>query len=149
MRIFRPGIIYGFRVRHPRTDRVRWGYVGKTRRRLETRVAEHMESQPWSDTVVACPGTVAHVLWESPNVSGLGLALREWWFIRTRRPLYNHTHNLSNGRRIPKHEAAKQRARRERGHRPLPVGRLRLPTSEAVGIVILLGVALVVAVGLL
>ena len=148
-RWFRPGIIYGFETRRPGSLRKPWGYIGKTRQRLSARVAQHMtgpDAQPWADLVVPCRGTVAHVLYRSDRVSTVGLAWREWWFIKTRLPLYNVTWNLANPRHVPKWRAVEQRRERDarRGSQPggAPSGRW---VRQVVGAVLVVFGVLVLA----
>ena len=141
-RWFRPGIIYGFETRRPGSRRKPWGYIGKTRQRLSARVAQHMtgpDAKPWADLVVPCPGTVAHVLYRSDRVSTVGLAWREWWYIKTRLPLYNVTWNLANPRHVPKWRAVEQRRERDRRGVPpwgAPSGRWGLPVVGVVLVVL-------------
>lgn len=92
------------------------GYVGKTRQHPERRIEQHLAGsefygsapQPWADTV-----TRWWVAYESRWVTDMGLHLRELVNIRWRQPLYNHTMNLRNRRRIPKGLAVEQRAERD------------------------------------
>ncbi len=111
-----PGYLYEYTVRHPVTDKVVCGYVGKTRRDPKVRYEEHMgrgkygkPAQPWTDTVVRWK-----VIYDSKRVTDIGLSLREQFHIRVRRPLYNVTYNMGNRRRIPPHVAKQQRSERDR-----------------------------------
>lgn len=103
-KLLRPGIIYGVSV----VD-IPWAYVGKTRQRdYRRRITQHLHgyrgspAQPWADIYVD-----SFVLWSSPRVSTLGLAVREWYFIRrplgpaSKRPIFNYRMNESNPHRIP------------------------------------------------
>lgn len=140
-RWFRPGIIYGFKVHRPRGWRTPWGYIGKTRQRLGARVAQHLtgpDAQPWADLVDPCSGTVAHVLYRGERVSAIGLAWREWWYIRTRRPIYNVTWNLANPRHVPKWRAVKQRQKRDARRSTPAGGHWGLPVRQLAGVVLLL-----------
>jgi hypothetical protein len=115
-KLLRPGTIYGVSV----VD-IPWAYVGKTRHRdYRRRVARHLHGyrgsppQPWADIYVR-----DFVLWSSPRVSTLGLAVREWYYIRrplgpaSARPAFNIRMNEANPHRIPPWIAKQQCQERE------------------------------------
>jgi hypothetical protein len=144
-----PGTIYAFKVEHPTKrrrslwrlilrmsghpmaepetrNRVAVGYVGKTVRPWEERIREHLlgsRSEPpkaWADTVVEY-----YQVFHSKRVTGIGLALREVWYIRSMRPLYNVQHNMGNHRRIKPALAKAQAEMRGSVHK------LRVPVPRA------------------
>lgn len=86
------------------------GYIGKTRRFVTTRIAEHRKTQPWSDLIVSYD-----VLWSSSRVSNFGLWWREIYYILTRFPVYNVQWNRVrwNPRRVPPYVAVTQRGKRD------------------------------------
>jgi len=99
--------LYRFYVEHPVTGVEVLGYVGETIRQPFTRLMEHVESQPWMDTVTR---------WErDPRVfAGKTAVLEaEAAAIRAEKPLYNVRENLDNPRRIPPPEAIRQRRQRD------------------------------------
>jgi len=103
------------------------------------------DAKPWADLVVPCPGTVAHVLYRGERVSAIGLAWREWWYIRTRRPVYNVTWNLANPRHVPKWRAVKQRQKRDARRSVSVGGRWGLPVRQLVGAFLLVAGVLLLA----
>jgi hypothetical protein len=143
------GTLYGYRAHHPddyllllqgadiQPRRV-YAYGGKTIRDWRARAEEHMwgrgkyhnPAQPWADTVLGWTpnGTVDDLItaggyfaiWQGRTVPLL-LSLGEIFIaIKLKRPMYNHSFNLGNRRRIPIYEAENQRelrdlARREHG----------------------------------
>lgn len=118
MKIFqrRPGAVYAIRTEGFSAVRLRpWprlGYVGKTRQRVENRVAQHMKTQPWADLYVD-----HRVLWSSSRVTDFGLWWREIWYIVTRFPVYNYQWNRWNPRRVPIYRAQAERMERRYGFR--------------------------------
>ena len=111
---FRPGVIYGVRVAHPRWRWwVRTRYVGLTRQRPWTkRIAQHAKDQPWGDLIVD-----AYAIYESPWVSDWGLRWREWLHILVRLPSYNIMRNGRNPLRVSRQAAVRQRLARDAGSR--------------------------------
>lgn len=112
----RPGYLYEFTVRHPRTEKEVCGYVGLTHRDPQTRYEEHMgngrygaPAKPWVDTV-----TDWRVTYSSKSISEASLARREKVQILLKLPLYNITHNSNNPRRVTPTEAKRQRMVRDR-----------------------------------
>ena len=107
-----PGTVYQIRVRHPRTGRlVRNGYIGKTRRKVEIRISEHLHGstrfgsrpQPWAADVVGWK-----VLWHRDDCSAMRLWWAEVWRILVRFPLHNDQWNRRNPRRIPIYESRRR-----------------------------------------
>lgn len=97
----RPGRVYAVSVLHPESGtHVRYGYIGKTRQLVISRLAQHAVMQPWWDTHVSY-----ETLWESPACSSLRLWWEEVWRIMVFFPLYNYQWNRHNPRRIPKYKA--------------------------------------------
>jgi hypothetical protein len=104
----RAGLVYAFDVRHPSTGEVVLGYVGQTRRRLEVREGEHLESQPWADTIVGRP----YVLWEGyPTDAELDAI--ELGRITALQPLYNYEGQEGASHAVPKWVARDQRWARD------------------------------------
>jgi hypothetical protein len=105
-RLYR-GSVYAIRVRHPHTWKIiRFGYIGKTRRSVEVRIAEHAERQPWRHLIVDY-----EVLVRLVDHSRMRLRLRLWWAevwrIMLFRPLFNIEWNRRNPRRIKPWDARK------------------------------------------
>jgi hypothetical protein len=99
--------LYRFYVTHPVTGVVVLGYVGETVRVPLRRLMEHIESQPWSDTVVR---------WEvDPEVFvGKSAVLKaERATVEVELPLYNYEWNQGNPHRVPIPEARRQREARD------------------------------------
>lgn len=101
--------LYRFYVRDPRAGYTTktLGYVGETARMPFRRLMEHIESQPWADTIVG---------WEVDDrvFAGKGPVLAaESASIRAERPLYNIRENEANRERIPPWVALRQRAERD------------------------------------
>lgn len=99
--------LYRFWVEHPITGEEVLGYVGETVRRPFARMMEHVDVQPWIDTVTR---------WErDPRVfAGKGAVLEaEVQAIRAEMPLYNVRENLDNPHRIPPPTAIRQRRARD------------------------------------
>lgn len=105
----RPGSVYGIKVTHhvDRSVLIRRGYIGKTRQKVGARVAQHLETQPFSDLMVE-PET----LWSSRKCTSLRLWWEEVWRIVVFRPIYNYEWNKLNPRRIPIYLAKEQRQAR-------------------------------------
>lgn len=136
------GSLYGLRVYHPTTGRRTFGYGGKTFQKWETRIEQHLWGggryssvpKPFADTVPGWRpnGTVDEViaaggafLIYQGRVSPWGLWYREVVFaIWLRAPLYNHSWNLGNPRRIPISVQYRQREARDRGEAYSGVGRI-------------------------
>jgi hypothetical protein len=136
------GTLYGYRAYHPDDfllqlqgasirPRVIYAYGGKTIRRWEKRMEEHMwgggqydsKPKPWADTVPGWrpDGTVDDIIaaggvyriWHGRTVPLL-LSLGEVVYaIKLKRPYYNHQWNLGNRRRIPLHKQENQRQLRD------------------------------------
>jgi hypothetical protein len=99
--------LYRFWVRHPRTGRRVLGYIGETVRLPFERLMEHVEDQPWADTVVA---------WEVDDRVFAGkdaVLAAEAAAIRAERPLYNFEENQQNRLRVPIPRAVEQRHARD------------------------------------
>jgi hypothetical protein len=99
--------LYRFWVIHPLTGETVLGYVGETVRQPFERLMEHVQDQPWIDTVVR---------WEIDDrvFTGKQAVLQaESAAIRAERPLYNVRGNESNPLRIPPPEAIRQRRARD------------------------------------
>lgn len=108
--------LYRFWVRHPETGQRVLGYIGETARMPFVRLMEHIQSQPWADTIVG---------WEvAPAVypSKQAVWVAEQAAIRAERPLYNIEHNMGNPDRIPPWVAVAQRQARQPGWVPPPKG---------------------------
>jgi hypothetical protein len=116
--IFRPGIIYAYSCLDPATrKREPWAYVGQTRQLLIARNNQHLgvegykgkaaKSQPWSDLY---PQVRIVAEFKCPNII---LDLVEKFYIKWKKPIYNHTHNLNNPRRIPLYQAQQDRKSRD------------------------------------
>jgi hypothetical protein len=99
--------LYRFYVTHPTSGAVVLGYVGETVRVPLRRLMEHIESQPWSDTVVR---------WEVDSQVFAGktaVLAAEDAAIKAERPLYNVEGNLANPVRVPPWVAQEQRKARD------------------------------------
>jgi hypothetical protein len=99
--------LYRFWVEHPETGEEVLGYVGETVRRPFERLMEHVDVQPWIDTVTR---------WErDPRVfAGKGAVLEaEAQAIRSEMPLYNVKGNERNPHRIIPPDAIRQRRARD------------------------------------
>jgi hypothetical protein len=97
-----PGAVYLIQVYDPRTGRRDTrGYVGKTRRGVRVRVAEHCERQPWGGAI-----TGYQTLWRASRCLGATLWLAEVLSILGLRPLLNVQWNRLNRRRIPRYRQA-------------------------------------------
>lgn len=99
--------LYRFWVRHPATGRKVLGYVGETIRQPLTRLMEHIDAQPWADTITS---------WEVDDevFAGKAQALRaEAAAIKAERPLYNIRENMGNPLRVKPWEAKAQRWARD------------------------------------
>lgn len=99
--------LYRFWVEHPVTGEIVLGYIGETVRQPFERLMEHVDVQPWIDTVVR---------WErDPQVfAGKDAVLRaEAAAIRAEKPLYNVKENLDNRARIIPPVAIRQRRARD------------------------------------
>lgn len=140
----RHGAVYGFKVTHPVTGEVCWGYVGQTRQQVWEREDQHRECQPWSDTIVGdyfqdpITGRLYQAIVLAEGLWGdAELDARELSYIRNLRPLYNIVGNRANPCRVKPWDAKKQRHQRDRAAdrppwRPTPK---RVPVSrpEVVG----------------
>jgi hypothetical protein len=126
--VARPGVVYGFPVRHGVTGAVVLGYVGKSRQESWEREAQHRtgkEEQPWSDLIVGGAFIIARGVWTDAE-----LAAAEERAIRSgvmfdgavRRPVHNDRYNRDNPDRVPLADAVAQRREREPGWTPT-VGR--------------------------
>jgi hypothetical protein len=103
--------LYRFWVEHPETGEEVLGYIGETVRRPFERMMEHVDVQPWIDTVTR---------WErDPRVfAGKGAVLEaEAQAIRTKKPLYNVRGNERNRNRIIPPDAIRQRRARDAARR--------------------------------
>jgi hypothetical protein len=99
--------LYRFYVEHPLTGEEVLGYVGETIREPFERLMEHVQSQPWIDTVTR---------WEKdPRVfaSKRDVLKAEAAAIRAERPLYNVIGNEHNDDRIIPPDAIRQRRARD------------------------------------
>jgi hypothetical protein len=99
--------LYRFWVEHPVTGEEVLGYIGETVRRPFDRMMEHVDVQPWIDTVTR---------WErDPRVfAGKGAVLEaEAQAIRAEKPLYNVRGNERNKDRIIPPDAIRQRRARD------------------------------------
>ncbi len=99
--------LYRFYVEHPLTGEEVLGYVGETIREPFERLMEHVQSQPWIDTVTR---------WEKdPRVFGskVEVLAAEAAAIRDERPLYNVRGNEQNPDRIIPPDAIRQRRARD------------------------------------
>lgn len=105
--------LYRFYVRHPLTGQRVLGYIGETVRQPFTRLMEHIELQPWADTILG---------WEVDTVTYPGKAAvlaAEAAAIRAERPLYNVRENMDNPIRVKPWDARGQRwARDDAAGRP-------------------------------
>jgi hypothetical protein len=102
--------LYRFWVEHPVTGEEVLGYVGETVRQPFARLMEHVDSQPWMDTVTR---------WERDPVvypGKLAVLEAEAAAIRIERPLYNVKGNLDNPERVPPPLAIRQRRARDAEH---------------------------------
>lgn len=127
--IFRPGIIYAYSVIIPESGlRDPWGYVGQTRQGLITRNNQHLgvegyrgkkaKAQPWSDLY---PEVRVVASFKCPDFV---LDLVEKFYIKWKKPIYNHIHNLANPRRIPLYQAQQDRIARDRLRKRTTYGRV-------------------------
>lgn len=136
------GTLYGIRAYHPDdymlqlqglsvTPRVIYAYGGKTWRRWESRMNEHLwgggqynaTPQPFADTVLGWrqDGTLDEVIaaggvypiWQGWTVPLLLSVGEVFYAIRIKRPYYNYQWNLGNSRRIPIPKAEDQRELRD------------------------------------
>ena len=106
--------LYRFRVYHPHDmhlppdqRRIVLGYVGETARMPLARLLEHIQNQPWADTIVG---------WDlDPRVfAGKQAVLAaEAAAIEREKPLYNVIGNERNRRRITPPDAMRQRRARD------------------------------------
>lgn len=143
-KVKRRGVVYGFKVVHPTTGEVCWGYIGQTRQQVWEREDQHREDKPWSDTIVGdyfqdpITGRVyqaivlAEGLWDDAELDA-----RELSYIRSQRPLYNIVGNRANSCRVKPWDAKKQRHQRDRAAgrppwRPTPK-RVPAPRPDVVG----------------
>ncbi len=77
-------------------------YVGKTRRRVETRWREHMKGAPGVPPKLWAPlVTDVHTLKEWRRITDLWLSVREAWSINWHSPRANIALNKANAKRIP------------------------------------------------
>jgi hypothetical protein len=163
------GILYGFRVFHPTTGRLVFGYGGKSFQRWETRIRQHLWGggryndvpKPWADLVPGWRpgGTVEEViaaggafLIYQGRVSPWGLWWREVVFaIWLRRPYMNECWNKANPRRIPISVQYRQREARDRGEAYSGAGRITRTHLAWLSVrrSVTVAVATVVVVGLL
>lgn len=136
----RPGEIYAYRTLKPHLALVfarHFGYVGQTRNPAARHV-EHVHgggrygqiAKPWSDL-----DPVRYVIWHSNSVRDWRLNLAEWAAIKILFPVYNHTMNLTNPRRITLSRAKAQRGARDAGIPRVPSWR------QAAAVLILVMVA--------
>ena len=102
-----PCRLYRFMVIHPDTGQVVLGYIGETGRHPFKRLMEHIDSQPWHDTIEGF-----HV---DPRLfpDKASVLAAEKAAILAELPLYNHEHNLNNPHRIPMDVARQQAAARQ------------------------------------
>lgn len=113
----RLGIVYGFDILDHHTNQVVANdYVGQSVRALAVREDEHRgrgrnpgDEQPWSDRIVGAPRILEQGMWTSAELDE-----REQYWITTLRPRMNYMGNGANPDRIPKYEARRQRAERDR-----------------------------------
>lgn len=113
------GTVYAAPIRDPEDGRIHLDYVGKTKRSLAAREAEHRglgrnpeDEQPWSDLIDGQFVVLEQGLWTSVK-----LGEREQWWIRNlqpHRPRYNWEFNTDLISQIPIPRAADQRAARDR-----------------------------------
>lgn len=111
------GIVYGFNILDPATNRVLVDYVGQTVQKMEDRERQHRgqdltreaQEQPWSDLIVGKPFVIEEGRWTAAELDE-----RERFHIRRLRPRYNYVHNLDNPNRIPIYKARRQRDERDR-----------------------------------
>ncbi len=110
---------------HPDTGGRRLVYLGEcvdtANRGPRDRFAEHLEDQPWGDTIpdrtyddAIANGTLVVSTTVYPTKRAAKLA--EQAAIIREQPLYNWVHNQLNPHRIPKWEAERQRAERDRNN---------------------------------
>lgn len=102
------GTVYAYSVMID-GNRDEWAYIGRTKRPLAVRHNEHMNKQPWSDLLPE-----VRVLKSYSNVRFWKLALTEWYYIKTKKPLFNDIYNYSNPRRIPNRVASQERFKRDK-----------------------------------
>lgn len=99
--------LYRFWVEHPVTGEEVLGYIGETVRQPFERLMEHVDSQPWMDTVTR---------WEREPLVYAGkrqVLEAEAAAIRAERPLYNVRGNEQNRDRVIPPEAIRQRRARD------------------------------------
>ena len=120
--------LYRFWVRHPVTGKRVLGYIGETVRMPLVRLLEHVNEQPWSDTILA---------WEvDPGVyrGKPAVLAAEKAAIESERPLYNYEHNLGNPDRVEVWRAREQRLARDPHWRPAKG--TRVPRQRATAAVV-------------
>ena len=117
--------LYRFWVRHPDTGEKVLGYLGETARHPLTRLLEHVNSQPWADTIIGWD------MDEYPYPHKPAVLEAERRAIHAELPLYNHEHNLANPHRIPMDVARQQAAARQAARlgAPPPPAPQRRPTA--------------------
>jgi hypothetical protein len=118
--------VYGIPIRDVVAGQVRIDYVGKTKRAVAVREAEHRglgrnpeDEQPWSDLIEGHAIVLEsdERLPDDQKWSDAKLGEREQWWIRNLtpyRPRYNWEFNADCPGQIPKWVAAEQRAERDR-----------------------------------
>lgn len=123
--------LYRFYVWDPRTNYTTktLGYIGETVRQPLARLLEHLNDQPWSDTIVG---------WEVDDRVFAGkdaVLAAEAGAIRAEKPLYNIRGNMDNGRRIPPWTAKAQRLARDqaKGRQPWSPPQQRETVAASVG----------------
>lgn len=104
------GVVYGYRLRDPRTGEIRIDYIGQTRQRGKARELQHREDKPWSDLILGDPV----ILWEQ-RCTDADLNAKEEWFIRYSkpRPRMNWKLNEDNPEQIPIPRQKEQRWARD------------------------------------
>lgn len=107
MEKYEKGIIYAYSVMY-KGQRVEWAYIGKTKRQLIIRHDEHLRNQYWSDLYPE-----VRIVKEFNNCYAWWLSLVEWYYIKTKKPIFNQEHNFKNKKRIPRTVQKIERANRE------------------------------------
>jgi hypothetical protein len=109
VQVRRPGIVYAVDVLDHETNVVmRADYVGKSRRKLAVRAAEHREDQAWADLIVDDFYVLVQGMFTDAE-----LAAEERAAIARYRPRLNFVDNVDNPDRIPKYVQWQQRWERD------------------------------------
>ncbi len=110
--------LYRFWVRHPTTGARVLGYIGETAQMPFERLMQHIQTQPWADTILG---------WEVDDAVYAGkdaVLAAERAAVEAERPLFNYEWNLANPDRVEIWRAKEQRAERDRARGVRPAVRV-------------------------